>query len=93
MNYRLDALSFGLGNNTFDFPIAHKSKNIENYIKYLEGDVNNRTVVQNFENDNSKNDFLNHIKIIPVVIESDGVKSKPSENYRYSLRSGFSQSQ
>ena len=35
MNYRLDALSFGLGNNVFDFPIAHKSKNIENYIKYL----------------------------------------------------------
>ena len=35
LSYRLDSLSFGLGSNVFDFPIAHKSKNIENYIKYL----------------------------------------------------------
>ena len=27
-NYRLNALNFGLGNNIFDFPIAHKSKHI-----------------------------------------------------------------
>ena len=48
MNYILHSLNFGLGNNVFDFPIAHKSKNIENYIKYLEGDVYNRSVIQNF---------------------------------------------
>jgi hypothetical protein len=35
LSYRMDTLNFGLGNNVFDFPIAHKSKNIENYIKYL----------------------------------------------------------
>ncbi len=35
MNYRLNSLNFGLGTNKFDFPVAHKSKNIENYIKYL----------------------------------------------------------
>lgn len=78
MTYRLDLLSFGLGNSTFDFPIAHKSKNIENYIKDLEGDINNRTVIQNYENENQKVNFLNHIKIIPVVIESDEKKSQPS---------------
>ena len=50
MSYRMDSLNFGLGNNVFDFPIAHKSKNIENYIKDLEGDINTRTVVQNYEN-------------------------------------------
>lgn len=26
MSYKLKELQFGLGNNTFDFPIAHKSK-------------------------------------------------------------------
>jgi len=31
--------------------------------------------------------FMNHIKIIPVVIEADG-KKLASENYRYSLRAG-----
>ena len=46
LSYRIDALNFGLGSNVFDFPIAHKSKNIENYIKYLEGDIYNRSVVQ-----------------------------------------------
>ena len=76
-----------MGSNIFDFPIAHKSKNIENYIKYLEGDVNNRTVVQDFSHEDGRLLYLNHIKIIPVVIEGDGKKSS-SENYRYSLRAG-----
>ena len=48
LKYRLYSLNFGLGNNTFDFPIAHKSKNIENYIKELEGDFMTRKVVQDF---------------------------------------------
>ena len=89
MNYILHSLNFGLGNNVFDFPIAHKSKNIENYIKYLEGDVYNRSVIQNFENEDGRVNFLNHIKIIPVVIEGDG-KTSTSQNYRYSLRAGSS---
>lgn len=67
----MDSLNFGLGNNIFDFPIAHKSKNIENYIKYLEGDINNRTVVQDYSREEGRVNFLNHIKIIPVVIEGD----------------------
>jgi hypothetical protein len=33
MNYHLKLLQFGLGNNTFDFPIAHKSYAVETYIK------------------------------------------------------------
>jgi hypothetical protein len=28
MSYRINSLNFGMGNSTFDFPIAHKSKNI-----------------------------------------------------------------
>ena len=28
LSYRIDSLNFGLGSNIFDFPIAHKSKNI-----------------------------------------------------------------
>jgi hypothetical protein len=35
MSYKLKVLQFGLGNNTFDFPIAHKSKVVEDYIKDL----------------------------------------------------------
>ena len=89
LNYRLDSLNFGVGSNIFDFPIAHKSKNIENYIKYLEGDTNNRTVIQDFTGEDGRVDFMNHIKIIPVVIEGDG-KTSSSENYRYSLRAGSS---
>lgn len=50
LSYRLDSLNFGLGSNVFDFPIAHKSKNIENYIKYLEGDIYNRSYVQDLSN-------------------------------------------
>jgi hypothetical protein len=87
LSYRLDSLSFGLGSNVFDFPIAHKSKNIENYIKYLEGDIYNRSYVQDVTNEDGRTLYMNHIKIIPVVIEGDGKTSK-SENYRYSLRAG-----
>jgi hypothetical protein len=71
LSYRMDSLNFGLGNNIFDFPIAHKSKNIENYIKYLEGDINSRSVVQDYGREEGRVNFLNHIKIIPVVIEGD----------------------
>ena len=72
LSYKLNSLNFGLGSNVFDFPIAHKSKNIENYIKYLEGDIYNRTFVQDFLYEEGRVNFLNHIKIIPVVIEGDG---------------------
>ena len=68
LSYRLDSLNFGLGSNEFDFPIAHKSKNIENYIKYLEGDIYNRSYVQDVSSEDSRTLYMNHIKIIPVVI-------------------------
>jgi hypothetical protein len=68
LNYRLDSLSFGTGNNTFEFPIAHKSKNIENYINELEGDIKTRKTIQDFETKGEKLNFFNHLKIIPVVI-------------------------
>lgn len=51
MTYKIDYLSFGNGSKDFDFPIAHKSKNIENYIKQLEGDVKSRKFVQNFQDE------------------------------------------
>jgi hypothetical protein len=35
LSYKLSLLQFGLGNNTFDFPIAHKSPVVEAYIKEL----------------------------------------------------------
>jgi hypothetical protein len=68
MTYQIDALSFGNGNAIFDFPITHKSKNIENYIKLLEGDLKSRKYVQNFQDEQSRKDYFNHLKIIPVVI-------------------------
>ena len=49
--------------------------------------MNNRTVVQDFMHEDGRLLYLNHIKIIPVVIEGDETKSS-SENYRYSLRAG-----
>jgi hypothetical protein len=64
----LISLGFGLGNGTFDFPISHKSKNIENYINELEGDFNTRQIIQDFESKGEKLNFFNHLKIIPVVI-------------------------
>jgi hypothetical protein len=66
LNYRLDSLSFGLGNSSFDFPISHKSKNIESYINELEGDFNTRKLVQDFETKGERLNFFNHLKIIPV---------------------------
>jgi hypothetical protein len=33
MSYKINTLEFGLSNNFFDFPIAHKSPSIEKYIK------------------------------------------------------------
>lgn len=88
LKYRLYSLSFGLGNNTFDFPIAHKSKNIENYIKELEGDFMTRQVVQDFGEKEEKVNYFNHLKIIPVIIEESNSTAN-SENYRYSIRSGW----
>jgi hypothetical protein len=68
MSYRLNTLSFGLGNGTFDFPIAHKSKNIEDYIKYLEGDFSSRQFVQDLSSEGDRLNYFNHLKIIPVVL-------------------------
>lgn len=77
MTYKIDYLSFGNGSKDFDFPIAHKSKNIENYIKQLEGDVKSRKYVQNFQDESSRKDYFNHLKIIPVVIEgTNGEKNQ-----------------
>lgn len=50
LSYKLKLLQFGLGNNTFDFPIAHKSKVVEDYIKDLEGNIATRQFVQDFTN-------------------------------------------
>jgi len=52
LSYKLKTLQFGLGNNTFDFPIAHKSPIVEQYIKDLEGNFASRDVVQDFTNVN-----------------------------------------
>lgn len=71
LNYRLDSLSFGLGNGTFDFPISHKSKNIEAYINSLEDGFNTRKIVQDYENRGERLNYFSHLKIIPVVIEGD----------------------
>lgn len=68
MTYRIEVLSFGNGTGTVDFPIAHKSKNIEEYIKQLEGDFRSRQYVQNFQDEQRKMDYFNHLKIIPVVV-------------------------
>jgi len=68
MAYRIDTLIFGKGNGTIDIPITHKSKNVENYVKMLEGDFNSRKYVQNFEEESRKLDYFNHLKIIPIVV-------------------------
>lgn len=48
LSYKLKTLQFGLGNNFFDFPIAHRSKVVEEYIKDLEGNLATREFVQDF---------------------------------------------
>jgi hypothetical protein len=71
MSYKLKVLQFGLGNNTFDFPIAHKSKVVEDYIKDLEGNFASREFVQDFTSKDEKINFYNHLKIIPVVFDQN----------------------
>lgn len=66
MTYRIESLSFGSGSDIFDFPVIHKSKNIENYIKQLEGDVKTRKFIVSYENEDKRKDYFNHLKIIPV---------------------------
>jgi hypothetical protein len=89
MSYRIDALSFGNGSGTVDIPIAHKSKSVENYIKMLEGDLSSRKYVQDFLDERRKLDYFNHLKIIPVVVESE--QNKTTQGYRYSLRSSVAE--
>lgn len=88
LSYKLKVLQFGLGNNTFDFPIAHKSQVVEDYIKDLEGNFASREVVQDFSNNKEKTNFYNHLKIIPVVFDEKSSLVETGEKYRYSLRAG-----
>jgi hypothetical protein len=71
LSYKLKTLQFGLGNNFFDFPIAHKSKVVEDYIKDLEGNLATREFVQDFTQKDDKVNFYNHLKIIPVVFDDN----------------------
>jgi hypothetical protein len=71
LSYKLKTLQFGLGNNFFDFPIAHKSKVVEDYIKDLEGNIATREFVQDFTQKEEKINFYNHLKIIPVVFDEN----------------------
>jgi hypothetical protein len=68
MTYKINSLNFGNASSAVDFPIAHRSKNIESYIKQLEGDFRSRQFVQNFQEEERKMDYFNHLKIIPVVV-------------------------
>ena len=91
LSYKLKVLQFGLGNNTFDFPIAHKSKVVEDYIKDLEGNLATRRFVQDFTTNDEKVNFYNHLKIIPVVFDENSTLVETGEKYRYSLRAGVAQ--
>lgn len=88
LSYKLKVLQFGLGDNKFDFPIAHKSKVVEDYIKDLEGSFASREVVQDLSNNKDKVNFYNHLKIIPVVFDEKSSLVETGEKYRYSLRAG-----
>ena len=78
-----------MGNNSFEFPIAHSSPRIKEYIEKLEGDVFTRTVVQDFTAEKPKKNFFNHIKIIPLFVD-DGTYNNEGDKqkYRFSLRAG-----
>lgn len=93
MSYRIDTLQFGTTNSTFDLPITHKSKNIENYLKDLQGQLYKKDYVQDFTSQTRKLDYFNHLKIIPITVEENDESDKSNgrkevEKYRYSLRNG-----
>lgn len=69
MNFVLKMLEFGYYNNSFDFPITHRSKNIENYVNMLQDNYNQRQNVLDFSNETGAVSFYSHLKIIPINIE------------------------
>jgi hypothetical protein len=89
LSYFLKKLEFGEALQPFELPVTHSSQTVEEYIKKLEGDIGNRTFVQDFRNVEKRLNFYNHLKIIPIYVD-DGTYSseKDKQKYRYSLRAG-----
>jgi hypothetical protein len=89
MSYKIKTMEFGLGNNTFEFPIAHTSKTIEKYVSDLQDNINSREFVVDYLNQTERQSFYNHVKIIPITIEHSKENVETGDKYRYSLRSAM----